>query len=123
MPTTRLDPQGLQSPAVCLTPAGAPSCAEIGWMTQAQAQLIENAANVAKGLAAITAAIVCHKDVDCEEWLELLNLNYARLVFIESRGGKVENEKREHDQMVDTFCERCPGDCSRADRFDKGTKH
>jgi hypothetical protein len=57
------------------------------------------------------------KDVDCEEWLELLNTNYQRLLYIESRGGRVEAEKIEHNLMVDTFCKYCASQCSRADRF------
>jgi hypothetical protein len=120
MPTMRVDPLGLQTPALCLNPANVETCAAAGEMTEAQAQAIQRAVQTAKALAAISSALSCHKDVDCEEWLELLNLDYARLVFIESKGGNVEKEKLEHDRMVDTFCNHCASECSRADRFDRG---
>ena len=116
-PVSRIDPKGLQTPALCLNPANAEACAAAGEITEAQAAAIARAARVAARLAAITAAAVCMKDVDCEEWLNLLNQNFARLQYIESRGGQVEAEKLEHNEMVETFCSHCPSHCSRANTF------
>jgi uncharacterized protein RhaS with RHS repeats len=116
-PVMRMDPQGLQTPALCLNPVNAEACAAAGEISEAQAAAIARAARVTARLAAITAAAVCMKDVDCEEWLNLLNQNYARLQYIESKGGQVDAEKLEHNQMVETFCGHCPTHCSRANTF------
>jgi uncharacterized protein RhaS with RHS repeats len=122
-PLLRRDPMGLGSSlALCLNPASAAACAEAGEITFAQADAIAKAAKAATALGAIVAGMVCGKDIECEEWLTLLNQNYSRLVFIESRGGNAEAEKLEHDQMVDMFCEHCVKECSRANRF-KRTVH
>jgi RHS repeat-associated protein len=91
MPTMRVDPQGLQSPAICLNPVNAPSCAAAGWISEAQAQAIEKAVEIARGLAAVATAISCHKDVDCEEWLELLNDEYLLIEVMEKLGRSVED--------------------------------
>jgi uncharacterized protein RhaS with RHS repeats len=117
-------PLGLASSmTLCLNPANAAACAEAGEITAARADAIIKAAKAAAGLGAIAAAVVCAKDVDCEEWLKLLNQNYARLVYIESKGGQVEAEKLEHDEMVDTFCSHCASECLRASRFDRRIIH
>lgn len=121
-PLMHIDPRGLSTLSLCLNPANAAACAEAGEITAAQARAIQQAATVSAALAALVAKLACKSDVDCEEWLNLLNQNYSRLVYIESRGGNVEAEKLDHDQMVDTFCEHCVSECSRANRF-KRTIH
>ena len=122
-PISNVDPRGLQTPALCLNPANAAACAAAGEISEAQAAAIARAMQISARLAAIVAAATCMKDVDCEEWLELLNQNFTRLVYIESKGGQVEAEKLEHDKMVDTFCSHCASQCSRASRFDRRIIH
>jgi RHS repeat-associated protein len=123
MPTMRVDPRGLQTPALCLNPANAAACAAAGEISEVQAAAIARALQISARLAAIVAAATCAKDINCEEWLGLLNQNFARLVYIESKGGHVEAEKLEHDRMVDTFCSHCASQCSRASRFDRRIVH
>lgn len=123
-PTQLTDPSGLAAPAaagLCFVPG-------VGWVGC-------GIAAVGVGAVACFTTGVCQKaitgvgqaikdfcsddddDVDCEEWLGLLNQNYARLVFIESKGGNVEAEKLQHNASVDTFCASCPTDCGRAMKF------
>jgi RHS repeat-associated protein len=67
---------------------------------------------------------VCAEDedeIDCQEWLDLLNAEWA-LLSINSKGpfDKLA-EKELHDQSVDLFCTQCPELCNQARRFGKVT--
>jgi RHS repeat-associated protein len=116
-PISHVDPFGLSTLILCANPVNVEACVAAGEITAAQAQAVLNAAKITARLATIVAAASCMKDVDCEEWLDLLNQNYARLEFMESRGGQVEAEKLDHNKMVETFCTHCPTHCSRANTF------
>jgi RHS repeat-associated protein len=130
-PTALKDPTGLAAPAaagLCFVPG-------VGWVGCGVAavgtgavvcfatgvcQKAIRAASSAAGVAVKAIKNFCTSEddnPDCEEWLDVLNQNFARLAFIESRGGNIEAEKLQHNSSVDTFCSSCPGECSRASRF------
>lgn len=56
-------------------------------------------------------------EIDCEEWLDTLNAQWA-LISIQSPG-PFENlgEKNAHNASVDLFCASCPDLCDQARRF------
>jgi RHS repeat-associated protein len=63
-PVSRIDPKGLQTPALCLNPANVEACAEAGEISAAQADALRRAA--AKAAAAAAAAAACKtNEPDC----------------------------------------------------------
>ena len=63
-PVSRIDPKGLQTPALCLNPANVEACAEAGEITAAQADALRRAAS--KAAAAAAAAAACKtNEPDC----------------------------------------------------------
>jgi hypothetical protein len=121
-PISRIDPFGLDSRSLCLNPANAAACVEASYITAQQGAAIERARNAVKGLAEIVAAAICGKDIDCKLWLTLLDQQYARLKLIESKGGIIEAEALEYNEMVDTFCDHCPWLCSKAKKIEVGKR-
>jgi RHS repeat-associated protein len=118
-PIRNVDPTGLLL-QVCATPVTAPACLEAaaGFVNTVGALIALYNMSDADNLPSDEGECGTEDDdTDCEEWLTLLNENYARLVLIESRGGNVNAEKQEHNQSVETFCTFCPTECNRAFRF------
>jgi hypothetical protein len=119
-----VDPSGLQTtPELCLKPENVEACAEAGEITQPQAQAMRYQ-KVAQEIAKFLAKASCKSDdIDCEEWLELLNDEYLLITVLEKGGQPVEDKKATYNQMVDTFCMHCTEECSRAKRFEKRIVH
>jgi RHS repeat-associated protein len=78
----------------------------------------------------IAGAVVCDAildddddEIDCEEYLKLVNQDYNNVLAKEALGVNMEAAKLEHDEMVNTFCMTCPDECPRALRFGRRILH
>ena len=56
-------------------------------------------------------------DIDCEEWLELLEDSYILINALYPSPLQGRGEKAAHDKAVEMFCMSCPGECNRASTF------
>jgi RHS repeat-associated protein len=56
-------------------------------------------------------------DIDCEEWLKLLNTEYDLIVKLENAGGDMRLAKLQHNRSVALFCKNCAYLCHKAKSF------
>ena len=56
-------------------------------------------------------------DVDCEEWLKLINDEYAQIAILDAAGGDMRLTKKQHNQSVVLFCKVCAYLCHKAKSF------
>jgi uncharacterized protein RhaS with RHS repeats len=70
---SRVDPLGLQTPAICLNPVNVESCVAAGEISEAQAEVLRRSAKAAAAAAAVAAAKSACKDSDREKRCDDLN--------------------------------------------------
>ena len=124
------DPLGLAVPAIIAGCAANPTCAAvvigaIGAGAKAISETLSalggSGGNVIPfpGTSWPTANEECppDDDVDCDEWLGLLNDEYKQILTFKMSGGQTQLAERQHNQSVSLFCQVCPGQCQLAKRF------
>jgi hypothetical protein len=56
-------------------------------------------------------------EVDCEEWLRLLNEEYDLITKLDQAGGDMRLAKKQHNRSVALFCKACAYLCHKAKSF------
>jgi hypothetical protein len=71
----------------------------------------------------MSSAREADNEIDCDEWLELLNKEHDLIEKMSTSLSDKQAEKHTHDASVDLFCMVCSDHCDQAKRFDKVVVH
>jgi RHS repeat-associated protein len=118
-PVRRIDPRGLQTPALCANPANTAACVAAGELSAAGGRKIlqKKVADLILLLGLACSEMEDTDDNECKRVLEEINGLYDVLEELESIGGDITADKAKHQQMVNEFCQYCPTYCAQAKTF------